>query len=241
MNNLAWSYQLAGRPADALALHGETLNRKRAKLGPDHPDTLTSMNNLALAYDAVGRTADALALHEETLRLRKARLGPDDPQTLVSMNNVAAMYRSVGRLIGALALLREAADKQRHQSTPLDLAYTLTLLGMVLTDLGRPAEAEPALREALALREKHLPAHNWRTAQTRCCLGGCLAKQQKFVAAEPLFLQAYQEMREAKGAPRPRRREVLEWLVHLYTATRQKGKAEEWRKKLETVKQEVGN
>ena len=54
----------------------------KAKLGPDHPDTLTSMNNLADSYDALGRHADALKLREETLALRKAKLGPDHPDTL---------------------------------------------------------------------------------------------------------------------------------------------------------------
>ena len=49
------------------------------QLGPDHPDTLSSMNNLALSYSDLGRHADALKLREETLALRKAKLGPDHP------------------------------------------------------------------------------------------------------------------------------------------------------------------
>ena len=57
----------------------------KAKLGPDHPDTLTSMNNLANSYAALGRHAEALKLREETLALRKAKLGPDHPDTLRSM------------------------------------------------------------------------------------------------------------------------------------------------------------
>jgi hypothetical protein len=74
-------------------------------------------------------------------------------------------------------------------------------------------------------------------SQTRCCLGGCLAKQHRLTEAEPLLLLAYQELSEAKGAPRPRLREALEWLVQLYTASGQNGKAEEWRKKLAKAKQ----
>jgi hypothetical protein len=37
----------AGRTEEALELHEETLQLRKAKLGPDHPDTLKSMNNLA--------------------------------------------------------------------------------------------------------------------------------------------------------------------------------------------------
>ncbi len=35
-----------------------------AKLGPDHPDTLTTLDNLASAYKAVGRLPEAIALYE---------------------------------------------------------------------------------------------------------------------------------------------------------------------------------
>jgi hypothetical protein len=60
-------------------LYEETLALQKAKLGPDHPDTLASMNNLAHSYAALGRQADALKLREQTLALRKAKLGPDHP------------------------------------------------------------------------------------------------------------------------------------------------------------------
>ena len=55
MNNLAMAYRAAGRLTEALALHEEELKRCKAKLGPDHPDTLTAMNSLAVAYAAAGR------------------------------------------------------------------------------------------------------------------------------------------------------------------------------------------
>ena len=40
MINLASSYADFGRHADALKLREETLALQKAKLGPDHPDTL---------------------------------------------------------------------------------------------------------------------------------------------------------------------------------------------------------
>ena len=47
----------AGRAAEAIPLHEQTLAAFERVLGPDHPDTLASRNNLALAYQAAGRTA----------------------------------------------------------------------------------------------------------------------------------------------------------------------------------------
>ena len=82
MNNLANSYRDAGQNDRALKLDEETLALRKAKLGPDHPDTLMSMNNLAISYAAAGQNDRALKLFEETLALRKAKLGPDHPDTL---------------------------------------------------------------------------------------------------------------------------------------------------------------
>ena len=64
------------------SLFEETLKLRKAKLGPEHPDTLFSMNNLALAYQAAGKPDLALPLFEETLKLKKAKLGPEHPDTL---------------------------------------------------------------------------------------------------------------------------------------------------------------
>ena len=58
----------AGRLAEAVPLFEETLKRRRATLGADHPETLKTMNNLALAYRESGRLPEAMALYEETLR-----------------------------------------------------------------------------------------------------------------------------------------------------------------------------
>ena len=86
----------------------------KAKLGPDHPDTLTSMNNLALAYQAAGKLDLALPLFEETLKLRKAKLGPDHPDTLRSMNNLASAYQAAGKLDLALPLFEETLKLGRR-------------------------------------------------------------------------------------------------------------------------------
>ena len=76
-----------GRPGKldrALPLYEETLALRKAKLGPDHPDTLTSMSNLARRYLDAGQFDRALPLFEETLARRKAKLGPDHPDTLTA-------------------------------------------------------------------------------------------------------------------------------------------------------------
>ena len=73
-------YRDAGKLDQALPLFEETLKLTKAKLGPDHPDTLTSMNNLAAGYRDAGKLDLALPLFEETLRsCRKPSSAPTTP------------------------------------------------------------------------------------------------------------------------------------------------------------------
>ena len=78
MNNLASGYQAAGKLDQALPLFEETLALMKAKLGPDHPDTLTSMNNLAW-LPGRREAGQALPLFEETLALTKPSSAPTTP------------------------------------------------------------------------------------------------------------------------------------------------------------------
>ena len=118
MNNLASAYQDAGRLDEAVALFEETLKRRKDKLPPDHPETLTSMDNLAQAYQKVGRLDEALALFEETVKRRKTVLGPDHVNSLTSMNNLALAYRHAGRLAEAVPLIRGDAQAPASHARP---------------------------------------------------------------------------------------------------------------------------
>ena len=67
------------RPGPA-ALRGDAQALTKAKLGPDHPDTLTSMNNLAAGYQAAGKLDLALPLFEETLEAQEGQARPRPPR-----------------------------------------------------------------------------------------------------------------------------------------------------------------
>ena len=86
MNNLADGYGDAGKLDRALPLLEETLALRKAKLGPDHPDTLSSMNNLADGYRPPASSTAHAAVRGDA---EKAKLGPDHPDHHV-MNNLAS-------------------------------------------------------------------------------------------------------------------------------------------------------
>jgi tetratricopeptide (TPR) repeat protein len=153
MNNLAFSCAVLGRNAEALKLFEETLALRSARLGPDHPDTLTSMYGLAVSYRLLGRHAEALKLHEETLVLRRAKLGPDHPETLWSMHGLALNYSSLGRHLEALKLYEETLALQKAKLGPDHPDTLRSMHGVALScnNLGRRAEALAAYRQAIAL------------------------------------------------------------------------------------------
>ena len=194
-----------------------------AKLGPDHPHTLASRNNLAAAYFAAGRYAEAIALHEATLKLMESKLGPDHPHTLASRNNLAVAYELLGRWAAAELRATRSLARRRKTTKPDSpfLAGDLAALGTNLLEQAKWSEAEPVLRECLAIRDKAIP-DDWRRFNAMSVLGGALLGQGKYAEAEPLIVPGYEGMKaRAMRIPAPatpRLPQAAERVVRLYEA-----------------------
>jgi ECF sigma factor len=97
------------------------------------------------------------------------------------------------------------------------------------------AEAEPFLRECLAIREKSSP-DNWATFNPRSLLGGSLLGQKKYAEAEPLVLSGCDGMkaREVKipGVQRWKLTKAGERVLELYESWGKPDQAADWQKKL---------
>ena len=108
----------------------------------------------------------------------------------------------------------------------------LAPVGLTLLKSGAFADAEPVIRDCLAIRDKAEP-DAWTTSNTRSMLGGALLGQKKYTEAEPLFARATQGMKaRAKAIPpaaSPRITEALDRLIELYSATNKPDEVREWR------------
>ncbi|MFI5453933.1 MAG: tetratricopeptide repeat protein [Isosphaerales bacterium] len=235
LNNLANAYRDAGRLAEALPLFEQTLKRLRKNFGPSHPNTMLSMSNLALAYVDAGRIADAIPLHEEALKWSEAQLGPDHSSTLFSRDSLALAYLGARRFADAVAVDQETLKRRLAKLGTADPGTLASMNNLARVYLHvKPAEAEPLLRQALAMCDKTTP-DDWSTFDTRSLLGASLVGQKKYAEAEPLLVQGYKglEARAAKIPPQFQKRvpEAIERIVQLYEAWGKKDKADEWRKK----------
>jgi serine/threonine protein kinase len=238
MSSLAEAYREAGKLDQALPLAEEALKLAIAKLSPEHPNTLRSRICLARVYQDNGKLDQALPLAEEAFKLGQAKLTPEHPNTLIIMGYLAEAYDAARNYPEALRLGQDLLAFQRRKLPADDpaLAETLATLGLCLLHAQQPAEAEPLLRECLAIRQKK-QADLWTTFQAQSLLGGSLLGQQKYADAEPLLRQGYEGMKQREAqirvAVKIRLTEALERLVRLYDATGQKDKADERRKQLE--------
>jgi hypothetical protein len=91
----------------------EALEKCKATLGDDHPDTLSFMHNLAVLYRAQGNNNAAEPLYVECLEKSKATLGDDHPSTLTSINNLALLYKNQGKYNIAEPLYVECLEKRK--------------------------------------------------------------------------------------------------------------------------------
>jgi hypothetical protein len=83
--------------AKALPLLEEAVAKRREKLGPDNPVTLTTMYSLAIAYFDDDQRAKGLALLEETVERQKATLPPGHPDLLDSLHTLGEFYEALGK------------------------------------------------------------------------------------------------------------------------------------------------
>jgi serine/threonine protein kinase len=191
----------AGREL-ALPLFEETLKLHKAKLGPEHPDTLTSMNNLAAAYHYAGKSDLALPLFEEALKLRKAKLGPEHPDTLTTMYSLALAYQSAGKPERALPLAEETLKLRTAKLGPEhpDTLAAMNNLASAYRAAGKLDLALPLFEKTLRLCKAKLgPDH----ALTLACMTDLALWYQaagKLDQALPLLEQTLMLM-EAKLGP----------------------------------------
>jgi tetratricopeptide (TPR) repeat protein len=116
-------------------------------LGPEHPDTLSSVYNLATLVSHQGDYAGAEALHRRALAGREKALGPEHPDTLESVNNLVITLNALGRLPEAVQLLR-----QKAALSPAALAAVRYNLACYECLTGNHNEARRLIAEEVAAR-----------------------------------------------------------------------------------------
>jgi|GEM_PF-2183307 len=175
------------REAEEQARHGLTILEEI--LGPDHPDTLTSVSNLAALLYKTGDYAGAEPLYRRAMDGLERVMAPEHPYTLVSMSNLAMLLKATGDYAGAEILNRralEGLERVRGPEHPETL-NSVSNLALLLRVPGDYSDAEILNRRALEGRERVMGPEHPDTLISLSNLGILLQVSGDYAGAEPLF------------------------------------------------------
>ncbi len=191
--------------SEARPLFERALAIREEALGPEHPDTATSLNHLAILLQDQGDLAAARPLFERALAICEKALGSEHPRTATSLNNLGFLLRMQGDLVAARALLERALtiDENVYGREHPEVATDLNNLGMVLHSQMDLAAARPLYERGLSIREKVLGSDHPMTAYSLNDLAACLQSQGDLAAARPLYERALAIWESALGAENP--------------------------------------
>ncbi|MET8876015.1 tetratricopeptide repeat protein [Nocardia sp. NPDC004604] len=204
-NNLAFSFESAGRLREAIPLYEENLDEHKRVLGVDHPDTLISRNNLAGAYKSAGQWNQALSLFKENLAEGERVFGPDHPGNLLRRNRFAITYGSMGRWDQALPLLEQNLADYEHvfgaeHSETLDARNSL---GGAFLSLGRWNDAVLLFERNFELRVQVLGADHPETLMSQNNLAEAYRSAGRSDEAIPLLEHTLAQNENILGADHP--------------------------------------
>jgi serine/threonine protein kinase/tetratricopeptide (TPR) repeat protein len=230
MNNLAVAYWSTKQLDKSVPLFEDVLKRREAKLGRQHLDTQVTVANLGVNFKDAGRLPEAIPLLEEAYHASR-----QIPAIRWVGGQLLDAYGKAGKTAEAVGLLQEQLTEAREtlpQDSP-QLAGTMAQTGLTLLTLKAWTEAEPILRECLAIREK-ADADAWTTFNTKSMLGESLFGQRKYDEAEPLLLAGFEGMKAREtnipkqGGGELRIPEALDRMIELYTAIDKPDEAKKW-------------
>src|SRR5262249_53925483 len=101
-------FQGRGAYSQATPLLRDALEVCERALGPEHPDTASSLNAVAVLLMYQGDFAGARPLLERALAIREKVLPPEDPTTATTLNNLATLLEAQDDLAAARPLLERA-------------------------------------------------------------------------------------------------------------------------------------
>ena len=187
LNGLSWVLQLNGNYGEAESVCCEVLARRRAVLGPDHPDVATSLVLLGwLQAKFRGDYETAETLFREALSIQSRAKGPDDTSLANIWKNLGHILMTKGEFLDALRFYTKALDAWRASlgEDHWYVAIGLNNVAAALEALGRTEEAESAYRKAISICTKYPEREHQYASECRLGLAGLLISQER--AAESL-------------------------------------------------------
>lgn len=207
----------------AEALYIDLLERQRRALGPNHADIATTLNNLAYLLRTREKYSESEQRYREALEVLAhihERTHPDDlqvRQNLASVLYYQEKYEEVEQVLREIVELRRELHPEGHSLIAVSLVNGL---GRFLIDVGKYSEAEPVLREGIAIFEATLGNGYQDTWIARTSLAACLFALGRDAEAEWLASRCLEALERFESFPRNPRYNLKRAADQLETAGR---------------------
>src|SRR5271165_4620070 len=220
LNQRIYKLFAEGKYQEAIPLAEKAVEIATQVLGPEDPETATSLNNLGELYSNMHQYAKAEALLQEALRIRQKVLGREHPYTAFSLNNLGILYQAMAKYAKAEPLYQEALRIRRKvlgREHP-DTALILNNLGTLYQAMVEYPKAETILQEAVRIYQKALGSEHQDTAMSLDNLGMLYQAMGEYGKAEPLLQEGLRVYRKVSGSEHPDTATSLNNLAMLYLA-----------------------
>ncbi len=190
--NLADSLQAQGKKSEAEKASAEALDISFTPNGRITAKTQPLIQRRAEALHLAGKSEEAEKLFELAIDAARRKLRETDPI-------LGALHRDFGNFLiyregkpgPAVEQYLKAEGIYRANTNEGRLTWTCRELGDALVRGGKPKEAQPYLRESLALyRKLHQGEDRWGTAYPNLVLGDALEQEHKLPEAEQAYRDA---------------------------------------------------
>lgn len=218
LNNLAVGLLQQGKPDSARTAIEEAVALLRSAGPPGAPSLGAALATLGGLVSDQGDLAAAERYYRESLAVRRRVFGPGHPDEVGTLVNLGVNAAAAGRFSDALAWADTVIARIRPGGLPPDHALAAaarTVRGRGLNGLRRWAEAEVALRTALAIRRTTLPPGHPSLAFTLIALGETLEGLGRRGEATGLVAEAHRILLEAFGPSNPRTKAAADQLRRL--------------------------
>ena len=167
------------------------------------PGALTLLGSIQMEK---GELKEAEADLLEAENLYRKFFGPDFTAIYDNIRLQAQVAYLSGNYLVAERKINITLENYRKTSNSkyISFATALTVQGLIMNKLGKPAEAENLLRDAVRLRIENLPESHFMTALTKSALGEVLLDENKLDEAEPLISESYANLKNSQGEQNPR-------------------------------------
>lgn len=182
----------SGHPERAWQPLEEAATLANAQFGATDRRTMHIEYLLAKEADELGRVREATARLQHAIDAFETGPEHDSPEAVQALAWLAGLDERIGESAKAITVGEQDVALARR-ILPNDseaLTEAVLNLGWIFGDAGRPEQAEPLLREALARRQSHLGAHHADVADTMTLLSAALTRLGRYGESEQLMRDA---------------------------------------------------